>query len=105
MTEKYLKIIELLKQEYPNEWKVKAVEYMDQQLLFYCQYSNLAKIEIQYEFYINRKNKDFLKRFKDVCIDYPDALNAQCNDKDILNYIYKRYILEFKVLRKEVANA
>lgn len=97
-------VLHSLKYQHPTSWQEKAVEYIDQQLLFYRKHKNLAKVEIRYEFTENIMNKDFMNRFHDVFERYPHIVSSRCIDADALDYIYERYMEELLHFKKEVTN-
>lgn len=104
MTEKCYMILRSLKNQHPTSWQEKAAEFIDQQLLFYKEHKNLAKVEIRYEFNENIKNQIFMNRFKDVFERYPNMISSRCMDTDALDYICERYIEELLRFKKEVTN-
>lgn len=102
MTEKCLMIIRSLKRQFPDCWQEKAADYIDQQLCFYKEHKNLAKVEIQYEFNANKHDQNFIVRFQDVFERYPNVMS--CRDSGALDYIYHRYMEELAGFKKEVCH-
>lgn len=106
MTENCIKIIDCIKQQFPETWKQEIADYMDRQLSFYLTYPTLAKAEILYEYSKNKENIIFIKKLKDIYEMCPQTeVKTLYRGNVDAEYLVKRFCEEWVLYKKEVTDA